>query len=443
MSEDQLNHSINKLMNYDNYTEEFSISDEDRGLVKLLIENAECYKDGRLVLPCLWNKEVEHKLPNNYKLASNILKSNLKKLNKDSSKLEQYNKVFTEQLEAGIIEKVPLERLINNNNVSFMGHMAVFREHVESTKCRVVFMSNICEKMKNGSLSHNQVSLPGPNLNQKLEVAITLLRFNKFILVFDLVKAFHQIWLPYLDTLKLNFLWIKDIHNDFSEVAYKMNRLPFGMRFSPGILMVALYIILILHCFTDPYENDIRRMIYNLAYMDNLAYSCNLKSDLISSFYRVQNIFNPYGFSLQQFATNLPELQDHLENGAEEVPETKLLGILWLKNKDLLTNKMVKLDTEANTLRSVLSSINSCFDPLALTLPCRNRAKLFLHRLQMDSSISWDSPLGEEHLREWRRICKAYNSNPQPSIPRCIGDYSSVYNLIVFTDASKDLYTGV
>ena len=373
---------------------------------------------------------MEHKLPNNYKLASNILKSNLKKLNKDSSKLEQYNKVFTEQLEAGIIEKVPLERLINNNNVSFMGHMAVFREHVESTKCRVVFMSNICEKMKNGSLSHNQVSLPGPNLNQKLEVAITLLRFNKFILVFDLVKAFHQIWLPYLDTLKLNFLWIKDIHNDFSEVAYKMNRLPFGMRFSPGILMVALYIILILHCFTDPYENDIRRMIYNLAYMDNLAYSCNLKSDLISSFYRVQNIFNPYGFSLQQFATNLPELQDHLESGAEEVPETKLLGILWLKNKDLLTNKMVKLDTEANTLRSVLSSINSCFDPLALTLPCRNRAKLFLHRLQIDDSISWDSPLGEEHLREWRKICKAYNSNPQPSIPRCIGDYSSVYNLI-------------
>ena len=201
--------------------------------------------------------------------------------------------------------------------------------------CRVVFMSNICEKMKNGSLSHNQVSLPGPNLNQKLEVAITLLRFNKFILVFDLVKAFHQIWLPYLDTLKLNFLWIKDIHNDFSEVAYKMNRLPFGMRFSPGILMVALYIILILHCFTDPYENDIRRMIYNLAYMDNLAYSCNLKSELISSFYRVQNIFIPYGFSLQQFATNLPELQDHLESGAEKVPETILLGILWLKNKDL------------------------------------------------------------------------------------------------------------
>ena len=228
--------------------------------------------------------EVQNRLPNNYKLASSVLKSNLKKFQKCQEKLNQYNAVFSEQLEAGIIEEVPLEELKNSNGVSFMGHMAVFRDNVESTKCRVVFMSNICDKLKNGSLSHNQISLPGPNLNQKLEIAITLLRFNKFILVFDLVKAFHQIWLPYLDTLKLHFLWVKDVYNDFTEVAYKMNRLPFGMRFSPGILMVALYIIIVLHCFTNPYEGEIRKMLYNLAYMDNLAYSCNVKSDLFSAF---------------------------------------------------------------------------------------------------------------------------------------------------------------
>ena len=132
-------------MNFEDYCEP-SLSDEDKELVKFVLNNAECHEDGRLILPCLWDKRVVNFLPNNYKLASNILKSTLKKLHKNPVKFEQYHKVFMEQLKSGIIEKVSLNKLKNNNEVSFMGHMGVFREQVQSTKCRVVFMSNLCEK---------------------------------------------------------------------------------------------------------------------------------------------------------------------------------------------------------------------------------------------------------------------------------------------------------
>ena len=430
--------SLKKLMNYEDYCEP-SLSDEDKELVKFVLNNAECHEDGRLILPCLWDKRVVNFLPNNYKLASNILKSTLKKLHKNPVKFEQYHKVFMEQLKSGIIEKVSLNKLKNNNEVSFMGHMGVFREQVQSTKCRVVFMSNLCEKT-NDALSHNQISLPGPNLNNKLEIALTLLRFNKFLLIFDLVKAFHQIWLPYSDTLKLHFLWVKDI-KDFSEVAFKLNRLPFGMRFSPSLLMVALNIILILHCsIYDPFENDLRNMLYNLSFMDNLAYSSNYKFDIDKAFHKSINIFSHFGFNLQQFGSNLSELESKFGEDSVESSEIKLLGILWLKDKDLLTNKNVKLNIEANTLRSILSSVNSCFDPLALALPCRNRAKLFLHGLQKDGSITWDVPLGSDRLREWKKICKSYNAGVEPSIPRYIGNYNGTHDLLVFTDASKDFY---
>src|SRR5215469_13995143 len=93
-------------MNYDDSSESQSFTEEDKNLIKYIINQAECHEDGRLILPCLWDEKVKHLLPNNYKLASNILKSNIKKLTRDSNKFEQYNNVFMEQLQSGIIEKV-------------------------------------------------------------------------------------------------------------------------------------------------------------------------------------------------------------------------------------------------------------------------------------------------------------------------------------------------
>ena len=442
--------TLYKLLDYDDFSSPKKFSELDLELINHLINQTELDNEtGRLIIPILWNKKLKHLLPNNFHLANCVLKSTLKKYKNEFSKLEAYNDVITDQLENGIIQPVEnIQSLKNNNNISFLAHNAVFRENVETTKCRVVYLSNLCDKNKASNLSHNNISLPGPNLNNRLDVAITLMRFNKFLLIFDLEKAFHQIKLPEEDTEKLHFLWFKNIkQKDFSIVAYKLLRLPFGMRCSPSILMIALYIILILHVdIFDQFEWDLRKSMFNLSYMDNIAYASSTENDVILAYQKAHTIFNSYGFQLQQFQSNSLKFQGlnydelHDNNTNENVSETKLLGMLWDTNSDTLYNKDNKLNPEAKTLRSILSSINSLFDPLNLGLPGRNRAKLFLHNLQNGKNINWDTKLDNKTLKEYKNICSQYNNSKKPVVSRYIGDYNSTYNIVAFTDASKDIY---
>ena len=51
------------------------------------------------------------------------------------------------------------------------------------------------------------------------------------------------------------------------------------------------------------------------------------------------------------------------------------------------------LDSEANTKRLILASLNSIFDPLCMLIPTLNRAKLFLADVHKVKSYKWDSKL--------------------------------------------------
>ncbi len=111
---------------------------------------------------------------------------------------------FKDQLELGVIERIPNfeDFLKENPNCSFLGHMPVFKLGSETTKVRVVYLSNLCDGIR-GSLSHNQTICSGPNLNRKLSIAIMQLKFNKYLLCYDLVKAFLQIAIPEIDQNRL------------------------------------------------------------------------------------------------------------------------------------------------------------------------------------------------------------------------------------------------
>ena len=94
--------------------------------------------------------------------------------------------------------------------------------------------------------------------------------------------------------------------------------------------MLALYRILILDTDTDdPHLLLLKQQIYHLIYMDNGAISTNTLGQLKENFNKLNNIFNPYKFHLQQFVTNSSELQTTLDESEEtETPKVvKLLGI--------------------------------------------------------------------------------------------------------------------
>ena len=92
----------------------------------------------------------------------------------------------------------------------------------ETSKCRVVLLSNLVQKGTKPAISHNQAMLCGTNLNSKISTAITKLRFDSYLMIFDIKKAFLNVSLRESDREKLLILSYKRIDGSKSKlVAYK------------------------------------------------------------------------------------------------------------------------------------------------------------------------------------------------------------------------------
>lgn len=216
------------------------------------------------------------------------------------------------------------------------------------------------------TVSHNQAMMSGPCLNHKLATTIMKLRFDKNLICFDLKKAFLQIELPLSDQAKLLFYWYKNVtKKDFSIITYKHNRLPFGLRPSPTLLLLGLYKILILDvegC--SPDILDLKRQVYDLIYMNNGAFSPNNPDTLEWAYKNLSNIFKSYQFSLQQFVTNNQDLQEMLDKEDQTLLEASLFGLVWNRKEDTFATQPLKLNADATTKRQILSSIATNFDLL-------------------------------------------------------------------------------
>ena len=187
---------------------------------------------------------------------------------------------------------------------------------------------------------------------------------------------------------------------------------------------------------------SLKKDVFNTLYMDNSSYSCSNPEQLQQAFIQIQDIFSEYKFGLQQFYSNLPELQEKIDAAQNETTptEVKLLGMVWNRDLDSLKPNKIDLDPTADTKRKILQTLNSVYDVYNIYAPMLLRAKIFMQSLQSDPNITWDKTLSDDHLRDWGNICAQANSTPQNEIPRCVGRRESEYSLIGFTDASAQAY---
>ena len=447
-TKDILRGSCEFYTHYDQEVYDLSSCDLNKQLVKYTLDNTVRDEQGRLVMPLLWNAKVSHLLGKNQRLSTLILQSNLKKWQKNKIQLQLMDETIKTQEKEGIIERIENlpEFLKDHPSHSFLPHMGVFRMDRETTKCRIVFLSNLCERDPSNKLtvSHNQAIHPGPCLNQKLGSAILHIRFDEKLLCFDLCKAFNQISLRDLDANRLLFLWYKNVsQGDFSLVGYRNVRLSFGLRCSPAVLLLGLYKLLVLDAKDDPEKlKSLKRQIYSLCYMDNCAVSCNTTADLKWAYSQLKSIFEPYQFSLQQFLTNDHSLQKEIDEISQSSTpaKAKLLGLQWDKVLDTVSTKKIELDVKATTKREILSTIASHFDLFSFNGPILNRGRIFLHELQCNKNLGWDEKLSDDLLKEWRNIVRQANATPEISIERFVGKRSSSFKLIAFADSSKVMF---
>ena len=443
-SDEGLRDQCNKTLNVCDEEDEVSDTETNVKVIEFVLNNTKFDKDGRLTMPLSWNNKNSHLLSQNYFLARKLLESNLEKLLKNPDKLKMYNDVFQEQKDLQIIEKIDnLDRfLLEHPEASFLPHMGIYRLSNETTKCRIVFLSNLFEK-KNHGISHNMAMLPGPNLNHKIATAVLFHRFDRYMLTFDIQKAFLNIKLYECDQNRLCFLWYRNIElNDYTIVGYKNVRLSFGLRCSPAILMLGLYKILMLEKSGDQKLDEMKRSIYNTIYMDNGSFSCNTEQEIIEAYAMLGKIFPPHKLNLQQHCTNVISCQKTIDGdqGSDTPASVKLFGMLWSRTDDTLTPHKLNLDKTSSTKRQILSSINSIYDIYNVYAPVLLRSKLFLQKILTDNSLKWDTPLPSPLQNEWNNIVRQANNTPQIYIPRCVGERSSTYSLIAFTDASSEAY---
>ena len=442
---DILDAECRQFLNYDNHDYSDKVSVVNQELTNYTLQKICRNADGRIVVPLLWNGKVSNFLSKNEHLAKAVLKANFNRYKKQPGNLELIDQTIKEQLKAGIIERVPdLDSYkVENPCYSFLAHMPVFKPDRESTKCRVVFLSNLKDGRQALSLSHNQCMFSGPTLNHKLSAAFIHVRFDLKLLTFDLKKAFNMLSLSEADQSRLLFFWYKDVgKGDYSLVTYRNVRLSFGLRCSPFLLMISLYYLLVLQKSGDDKLDSLKELIYALLYMDNGGCTSNDSQDLYWAFKQLNNIFEPYKFSIQQLITNDVELQEQIDQEYEtDTPViNKIFGLAWNRLTDEISTQAITLNLEANTKRTVLQTIASQFDIFGFNLPLFNRCRIFIHKLQCQKNLGWDQPLSADQLREWKNISRQINSSPVIQIPRFIGNRDGSYNIITFSDASKEIY---
>ena len=124
--------------------------EQDAAAIDYLIDRTIRTPSGRLEMPILYSHSVKQYLPDNYRMAQAMARSLEMKYSKDPEKMNMMNSSIKDLEEQGIIEKVhDIDALMEQDpSCSFLGHKPVFRMEKTSTKCRIVFLSNVCAKKK-------------------------------------------------------------------------------------------------------------------------------------------------------------------------------------------------------------------------------------------------------------------------------------------------------
>ena len=408
-------------------------------------------------------------LPSNYANSLARLKSQVKKLERNPDILCKYNDIISEQLESGIIEKVP--ELHVAEKVHYLPHTAVVRENAETTKVRIVYDAS-CKYRKMG-IALNDCLHVGPPLTPLIFDILMRFREAKVAIVGDIEKAFLNIEVDPADRDCLRFLWFDNVSAKNPEiVAYRFNRVVFGVNSSPFILNAVLQHHIKTYNDVDP---QFVQQVTQSFFVDDFVASAKGVKEAFYLYQKVKERMLAGGFKLRKWKSNDPSLYDKIceEENREEseekvlkLPEetyaketlgpptenpgtkTKVLGICWDTKDDTLEIDLQKVEqktaTERATKRSILSSLATIYDPLGIVSPVAVNAKVMFQEM-CQKNLGWDDPIPEDKELQWKAWVNDLSQVKYISVPRCLFTEDMILScqLHGFGDASQRAYCAV
>lgn len=381
-------------------------------------------------------------LPNNEQVSIKRLGSLVKKLQSQPDLLKKYDDIIQDQLDQGIVERVPASNLPNNEKEFYIPHKPVIRETAESTKIRIVYDASSRAHEKAPSL--NDCLETGPPLQNLLWRVLIRNRFYPVAITGDLKQAFLQVRIKEEDKDVMRFHWLKDKTTKEIETL-RFTRALFGLAPSPFLLGGVIEQHLESSKSKSP---KVVQEIKESLYVDDLIGGAETMTEAQHLKESARSIFNDAHFQLHKWHSNEPTLEidsqqtrehEQISFAKEQLGvksgETKLLGLTWDKTKDTIEVAFPTQPAES-TKRGILRKIARIYDPLGLVSPVTLAGKV-LFREACDTRIGWDKPLPSDLKAKWNRWEQRLPTKVEipRSLTACREEIEAV-DLHVFGDAS-------
>ncbi|VDL78098.1 unnamed protein product [Nippostrongylus brasiliensis] len=377
-------------------------------------------------------KENCTSLPDNKSIAWKRLHSVLKAYQHDRATLKQYDDIFKDQLEKGIIEEVSRHDRTEKRIIHYLPHQAVITPNKETTKMRVVFDASAHYKDKP---CLNDVLHQGPLILPDMVSILLRFRAHKIAIISDVEKAFLQVHLHEIDRDATRCMWLKDVTlppTADNIVIYRFTRVTFGLNSSPFLLAATIDFHL------DNVISDINMaaQIKENLYVDNLIIGAEASEEALNKYHTVKNIFNGLNMNLREFLSNDKHFNEKINDvDCSKATCPKVLGLRWNSQNDKIILHGTMCPSKIVTKRTVTMQLASVFDPLGFMVPILLPAKIFLQSLWKDE-YRWDTPLSQDLQQQWR-IISSEISTFYKEIDRRVLQRNQPLTMFVFTDASK------
>lgn len=405
---------------------------EEEMAMEQLLHSLTRNDDGRYCVGLPWlGKNME--LPSNRHVAEKRLFSVTRKL-ESLNKYDDYDKVFQEWEDEGVIEVVPEVEI--DLKGYYLPHHPVFKPDSLTTKVRPVFDAS-CKVGRSPSL--NDCLFKGPNLIE--EIPSILLRFREKCIgvTSDIRRAFLQINVREEDLNFLKFLWWEK--KNVMKV-YRHTKVVFGITSSPFLLGA----VISYHLSQVPEEEKvIARMLAQSLYVDNCVTSVDDLVELKNFIVTSTEILARAKMDLRMWMcgpiddnVNLSIKDFNFESSEDPL---SVLGVLWNRKEDTLSIKVRTVPLSGNlSKRKILSLTQTVFDPLGFLVPIMLPAKLLLQEIWAIKA-DWDAPLPEGVEKKFLRWYSALEKLTDFNLPRRIGfGVKKDWSLHIFCDASQHAY---
>ncbi|KAK3747362.1 hypothetical protein QZH41_005268 [Actinostola sp. cb2023] len=416
---------------------------EDKRAVDILQRTTKMC-EGHYETGLLWRKD-DLQLPKNKPEAERRMRSLKRKFAREPDLETKYRAVMDGYIAKGHARKLsPEEAAKTGPRTWYLPHFSVTNPN-KPGKLRIVF--DAAAECEGTSLNKNL--LHGPDCTNSLVGVLMRFRQENNTVVADIESMFHQVKVQPDDHDSLRFLWWSESVDEPPE-DFVMTVHIFGAADSPCSANSTLKRL------ADDNQKDfdpitIETLRRNF-YVDDILKSVPTPSEAIRLAEQLEELCARGGFNLTKFMSNNRQVlaaipiekraAPTLDLDLDELPTDRALGIQWDVESDTFGFKVTNLN-KPDTMRGVLSTISSVFDPLNLAAPAMLPAKQIMQTLWR-RKLPWDQPLDGEILEKWKKWKSSLPLLQNFRITRCYFsrlDHEGVrLQLHHFCDASEAAY---